>query len=172
MAAGIWKMLSSPKLCCLLQRLTVRDAPGREGLRVHAGLVGVAGKWNHRCPGRRWCHGELHLSSSPGRRGVWQCSLSFPGAPASPSIHPSILLHLSVPPSLYSFLHPSLQTFIAPSLPLFFSPFLHPSIHPSTPLPPSSPQQHWERLVERGYFWERLPGNGCHHRLWWLFHRC
>lgn len=119
--------------------------------------------------------------------------------PLHPSLHPSpamplsLSLSLSIHSSLHLLNHPSLlvspftSPFIPPKIPLSISPSLfpsfHPSLYPSLPPPchasiplslclPQSPQQHWERLAEWGYFWERLPGNGCHHRLWWLFHRC
>lgn len=159
MAGGVWKMLNGPKLYCLVQTLKVRAAQGREGLRVHAGLVDVAGKWNHTCLGRRWCHGELHLSSSLGRREVRQCSLPFPGAPASPSIHPSLLLCPSVPPSLCSFLPPSLPPSLffplLSSIPLSMPPPFHPSasLIPTTSL---------GKVGGEGLFlgaspWQRLP---------------
>lgn len=115
--------------------------------------------------------------------------------PLHPSLHPCpvIPLSLSVHSSLHLFNHHSLLLFpfisplIPPKIPLPVSMTLFPSFHPSlypplvppfhpsiplSPCLPQSPQQHWERLAEWGYFWERLPSNGCHHRLWWLLHRC
>lgn len=114
--------------------------------------------------------------------------------PLHPSLQPSPAIPLSLSPSIHSSLHPFNHSslllssftspFIPPKIPLSMTlfPSFHPSLYPflppfhsSIPLPlclPQSPQRHWERLAEWGYFWECLPGNGCHHRLWWLLHRC
>lgn len=153
-----------------------QTCPRQRGLEGSCWLSWCCGKAGPYVPKQGLLAWVLRLSSSPGRRGVRQRLLTFPGAPASPSIHPSIPLHPSLHPPFYPSIHPSKHSSIHPSVPpsLFpsFPPSLHPYLHPSVPLPPPSPQQHQERLAEWGYFWERLPGNGCQHRLWWLFHRC
>lgn len=159
-------------------------------MRACAGLAGITGMQDHGCPGRGCWH-----SSCPGRRRGRQRLLPFPGALAFCCTHLSI--HLQSCLSLYPFFPPSFQPPLTPpvsihlsidpskdsSVHLYDSPSFHPCLypplvppfHPSIPPSlclPQSPQRHWERLAEWGYFWERLPGNGCHHRLWWLLHRC
>lgn len=148
--------------------------PGQRGLEGSCWLSGSCRKAGPYVPKQGLLAWGLSFSSSSGRRRVRQHLLTFPGAPASPSIHPSIPLsihpsiHISIPPSITPNIPPSIPPSLLSSIP----PSIPPPFHPSVPLPPPSPQQHRERLAEWGYFWERLLGNGCHHRLWWLFHRC